>query len=72
MADLRRIFQRFARAEPHRSRPSGGLGLGLAIAEAHGGSVRVQSTVAHGAKFEVLLPLAPAAVDADRFSPASR
>jgi signal transduction histidine kinase len=75
-ADLRRIFQRFARAEPHRSRPSGGLGLGLAIvqaiAEAHGGSVRVQSTFGHGAKFEVLLPLAPAAAAADRLSPASR
>jgi two-component system OmpR family sensor kinase len=75
-ADLQRIFQRFARAEPHRSRPSGGLGLGLAIvqaiAEAHGGSVRVQSTFGHGSKFEVLLPLAPAAVGTDRFSPASR
>ena len=73
-ADLQRIFQRFARAEPHRSRPSGGLGLGLAIvqaiAEAHGGSVRVQSTFGHGAVFEVLLPLAPVA--ADRFSPAIR
>jgi signal transduction histidine kinase len=63
--DLRRIFQRFARAEPHRSRPSGGLGLGLAIvqaiAEAHGGSVRARSTFGHGAEFEVLLPLAPVA-----------
>jgi two-component system OmpR family sensor kinase len=75
-ADLQRIFQRFARAEPHRSRPSGGLGLGLAIvqaiAEAHGGSVRVQSTFGHGSKFEVLLPLAPAAAGADRVSPAAR
>ncbi|HET7245430.1 MAG TPA: HAMP domain-containing sensor histidine kinase [Streptosporangiaceae bacterium] len=74
--DLRRIFQRFARAEPHRSRPSGGLGLGLAtvqaIAEAHGGSVRAQSTFGHGAKFEVLLPLAPAAVGTDRLSSAVR
>ena len=74
-ADLQRIFQRFARAEPHRSR-AGGLGLGLAIvqaiAEAHGGSVRVQSTFGHGSKFEVLLPLAPAAAGADRFSPAAR
>ncbi len=62
-ADLERIFQRFARAEPHRSRQTGGLGLGLAIvqaiAEAHGGSVRVQSTFGHGSVFEVLLPLAP-------------
>jgi len=34
--------------------------------------VRVQSTLGHGSKFEVLLPLAPAAVGTDRFSPASR
>jgi len=78
-ADLQRIFKRFARAEPHRSRPSGGLGLGLAIvqaiAEAHGGSVRVQSTFGHGSKFEVLLPLASAAAataPAGRVSPAAR
>jgi signal transduction histidine kinase len=77
-ADLQRIFQRFARAEPHRSRPSGGLGLGLAIvqaiAEAHGGSVTVQSTFGHGSEFEVHLPLAPAAAaarPADRVSPAA-
>ena len=65
-ADLARIFQRFARAEPHRSRQTGGLGLGLAIvqaiAEAHGGSVRVHSTLGHGSTFEILLPLAPQAV----------
>ena len=70
-ADLQRIFQRFARAEPHRSRQSGGLGLGLAIvqaiAEAHGGSVRVQSTLGHGSVFEIVLPLAH---DAERMSPA--
>jgi len=78
-ADLRRIFQRFARAEPRRSRSSGGLGLGLAIvqaiAEAHGGSVRVQSTFGHGSEFEVHLPLAPAAAAArppDRVGPAAR
>jgi signal transduction histidine kinase len=78
-ADLQRIFKRFARAEPHRSRPSGGLGLGLAIvqaiAEAHGGSVRVQSTFGHGSKFEVLLPLAPAgpgSLPRDRVTPVAR
>jgi signal transduction histidine kinase len=76
-ADLQRIFQRFARAEPHRSRPSGGLGLGLAIvqaiAEAHDGSVTVQSTFGHGSEFDVHLPLAPAATrPADRASPAAR
>jgi signal transduction histidine kinase len=76
-ADLQRIFQRFARAEPHRSRPSGGLGLGLAIvqaiAEAHDGSVTVQSTFGHGSEFDVHLPLAPAAAEpADRVIPAAR
>jgi hypothetical protein len=78
-ADLQRIFQRFARAEPYRSRPSGGLGLGLAIvqaiAEAHGGSVTVQSTFGHGSEFEVHLPLAPGAAAvgaAGRVSPAAR
>jgi signal transduction histidine kinase len=35
-----------------------------AIAEAHGGSVRVQSTFGHGSVFEVLVPLAPASVAA--------
>ena len=77
--DLQRIFQRFARAEPHRSRPGGGLGLGLAIvqaiAEAHGGSVRARSTSGHGAVFEVVLPLAPAVpapAAADRVTPAAR
>jgi signal transduction histidine kinase len=65
-ADLERIFHRFARAEPHRSRQTGGLGLGLAIvqaiAEAHGGSVRVRSTLGHGSTFEIVLPLAPRSV----------
>jgi signal transduction histidine kinase len=59
-ADLGRIFDRFARVDPHRSRQAGGFGLGLAIvqaiAEAHHGSVRVESTVGRGAVFEVILP----------------
>jgi signal transduction histidine kinase len=77
-SDLKRIFQRFARAEPHRSRPTGGLGLGLAIvqaiAEAHGGSVSVRSTFGHGSEFEVHLPLAPTAAAGapGRVSPATR
>ena len=59
-ADLDRIFGRFARAEPYRSREAGGFGLGLpivqAIAEAHHGSVRVRSTSGHGATFEMVIP----------------
>jgi len=78
-ADLQRIFQRFARAEPQGSRQSGGFGLGLAIvqaiAEAHGGSVRVQSKFGHGSVFEVVLPLAPAIpaqAASGRVTPAAR
>ena len=60
--DLDHIFSRFARAEPYRSRPAGGFGLGLpivhAIAEAHHGSVRVRSTSGHGATFELVIPAA--------------
>lgn len=62
-ADLERIFRRFARAEPYRSRETGGFGLGLpvvqAIAEAHYGSVRAHSTGADGATFELVVPAAP-------------
>ncbi len=58
--DLDRIFGRFARAEPYRSREAGGFGLGLpivqAIAEAHQGSVRVRSASGHGATFELVIP----------------
>jgi signal transduction histidine kinase len=59
-ADLERIFGRFARARPFKSREVGGFGLGLpiaaAIAEAHRGSVGVRSTVGSGSTFELLIP----------------
>jgi signal transduction histidine kinase len=67
-ADLDRIFQRFARANPQRSSETGGFGLGLAIvqaiATAHHGSVQVQSTPGRGSSFVLVLPLAPATVTA--------
>jgi two-component system, OmpR family, sensor kinase len=64
-ADLPYIFERFWRADRARSRLSerGGFGLGLAIsqwiAQAHGGSLTVQSRLHRGSTFTVSLPIAP-------------
>ncbi|MER6998515.1 HAMP domain-containing sensor histidine kinase [Streptomyces sp. NPDC000410] len=58
--DLPYVFDRFWRAEKSRSRRTGGSGLGLAIvrklAEAHGGTVEVRSTVGEGSVFTLRLP----------------
>jgi signal transduction histidine kinase len=68
--DLDRIFDRFARADPGRSRHTGGFGLGLsivrAIVEAHLGTVHVMSRVDVGTTFEIALPLE---ANADRAHP---
>jgi two-component system OmpR family sensor kinase len=60
--ELERIFEPFYRADPSRSRDSGGAGLGLsivsAVVSAHGGHVTVSETSGGGATFEVELPLA--------------
>jgi len=59
--DAARVFERFYRADPSRSRHSGGVGLGLAIvaavAEAHAGKVSVESRPGGGATFRIELPL---------------
>ncbi|MGQ0844732.1 MAG: sensor histidine kinase [Sporichthyaceae bacterium] len=56
-----RIFERFYRVDPARSRITGGTGLGLSIvkhvARNHGGDVRVQSKEGAGATFVLRLPL---------------
>lgn len=57
-----RIFERFYRVDKARSKETGGTGLGLAIVKHivlnHGGAVRVESALHHGATFFFSLPLA--------------
>ena len=56
---LRHLFDRFYRADASRSRESGGYGIGLsvarAIAEKHGGSIRVRQTPEGRVRFECML-----------------
>ena len=57
---LPRLFERFYRVDTARSRELGGTGLGLAIvkhiAQAHGGSVTVESRTGRGSTFAICLP----------------
>ncbi len=57
-----RVFERFFRSDPARSRNTGGTGLGLAIVKHavvnHGGSIRVWSKPGNGSTFTIVLPLA--------------
>ncbi|MFF3505718.1 sensor histidine kinase [Streptomyces sp. NPDC003247] len=55
-----RVFERFYRADPSRSRERGGSGLGLAIAstitEGHGGRLELETRPAQGCVFRCVLP----------------
>ena len=60
-ADLDRIFERFYRVDPARSRLTGGTGLGLSIVKhvalKHGGEVKVWSSENVGSTFSLRLPI---------------
>jgi two-component system sensor histidine kinase SenX3 len=72
-ADQARIFERFYRVDPARSRATGGTGLGLSIVKHvcvnHGGEVVVWSTEGAGSTFTLRLP---ARLDDDPTGPEPR
>ncbi len=60
-ADLPRLFTPFFRTDRSRTRATGGVGLGLALArrivEAHGGAIEVESVPDQGTTFRIRLPV---------------
>jgi two-component system sensor histidine kinase SenX3 len=65
--NLDRIFERFYRVDPARSRATGGTGLGLSIvkhvSKNHGGEVKVWSALGVGSTFAIRLPIAKEKVE---------
>lgn len=63
-ADRERIFERFYRVDPARSRSTGGTGLGLSIVRHvllnHAGTVQLDSTEGVGTTFVLRIPQLPA------------
>ncbi len=59
--DLKKIFDKFYRGKNVANLGTGGTGLGLtlakAVAEAHGGDIRVRSKEGAGSRFSAILPL---------------
>ncbi|MDT7745697.1 MAG: two-component system, OmpR family, sensor histidine kinase SenX3 [Actinomycetota bacterium] len=70
-----RVFERFFRVDPARSRATGGTGLGLAIvkhvAANHGGDVRVWSEPGVGSTFTLRLPVPAEDPDDEGHGPTS-
>ena len=66
--DQERVFERFFRTDPARSRHTGGSGLGLSIVkhvvQNHGGDIRVWSQQGRGSTFTIRLPEASSATAA--------
>lgn len=56
--DLPRVFERFYRADPARSKGGTGLGLSIArqVAQAHGGEIEAKSKPGKGSTFVVRIP----------------
>lgn len=73
---LPHVFERFYRVDRARSRASGGTGLGLSIAlmiaQAHGGSITVESRPGEGSTFTIHLPTAGSAAVTRSCTPVER
>lgn len=69
-AEFERVFEPFVRLEDSRSRETGGIGLGLAIARsilrAHGGDIALANRAGGGLRVTVTLPRGPEASPAGR------
>jgi signal transduction histidine kinase len=61
LQEQKRIFEKFHQVDSSSTKAKGGTGLGLAIAkqivEMHGGRIWVESTLGHGATFQMELPI---------------
>ena len=68
-ASLDRVFERFYRVDPARSRATGGSGLGLAITkhcvQECGGTISVWSREGEGSTFTITMPQASGAAEPD-------
>ena len=68
--DQERIFERFYRVDPSRSRLTGGTGLGLSIvkhiAQKHLGEVQIKSRLGQGSTFTIRLPLAAKSIETSK------